>query len=92
MGQTKVYECFPIWIVVLSNFVGVLIYLIGAYVLAGFGLWLSGLYLLYCFGLELRLLKGHCVNCYYYGKSCGGEASLDKTTSDFWFRVFPGFY
>jgi hypothetical protein len=77
MGQTKVYECFPIWIVVLSNFVGVLIYLIGAYVLAGFGLWLSGLYLLYCFGLELRLLKGHCVNCYYYGKSCGfGKGKL----------------
>ena len=77
MGQTKVYECFPIWIVVLSNFVGVSIYLIGAYVLAGFGLWLSGLYLLYCFGLELRLLKGHCVNCYYYGKNCGfGKGKL----------------
>ncbi len=77
MGQTKVYERFPIWIVVLSNFVGVSIYLIGAYILAGFGLWMAGLYLLYCFGLELRLLKGHCVNCYYYGKICGfGKGKL----------------
>jgi hypothetical protein len=77
MGQTKVYERFPIWIVVVSNAVGVSIYLIGAYILAGFGLWLSGLYLLYCFGLELRLLKGHCVNCYYYGKTCGfGKGKL----------------
>lgn len=38
MRQTKVYECFPIWIVILSNFVGLSIYLIGAYSLAGFGL------------------------------------------------------
>ena len=28
MEQTKVYDRFPMWIVVLSNFVGVLIYLI----------------------------------------------------------------
>jgi len=77
VGQTKVYERFPIWIVILSNFVGLSIYLIGAYVLAGFGLWVAGLYLLYGLGLELRLLKGHCVNCYYYGKSCGfGKGKL----------------
>lgn len=77
MGQTKVFERFPIWIVVLSNFVGALIYLIGAYILAGFGLWMAGLYLLYCLGLEIRLLKGHCVNCYYYGKVCGfGKGKL----------------
>lgn len=77
MGQAKVFERYPIWIVVLSNFVGVLIYLVGASILAGFGLWMSGLYLLYCFGLELRLLKGHCVHCYYYGKVCGfGKGKL----------------
>jgi hypothetical protein len=77
MGQIKAYERFPIWIVVLSNVVGMSIYLIGASILAGFGLWLAGLYLLYCFGLELRLLKGHCVDCYYYGKTCGfGKGKL----------------
>lgn len=77
MGQAKVYECFPIWMVVLSNLVGLSIYMTGAYILAGFGLWMSGLYLLYCFGLEVRLLKGHCVNCYYYGKICGfGKGKL----------------
>jgi hypothetical protein len=69
--QTKTYERFPGWIVVVSNLVGLSIYLMGAYVLAGFGLWMSGLYLLYCLGLELRLLQGHCVDCYYYGKICG---------------------
>jgi hypothetical protein len=65
------------WIVIVSNFVGVSIYLMGASILAGFGLWLSGLYLLYGLGLELRLLQGHCVHCYYYGKICGfGKGKL----------------
>lgn len=68
MQQTKTYDCFPMWIVGVSNLVAVSVYGLGAYILSGFGLWLSGLYLLYCLGLELRLLKGHCVNCYYYGK------------------------
>jgi hypothetical protein len=27
----------------------------------------SGLYVLYCLGLELQLLQGHCINCYYSG-------------------------
>jgi len=77
MEKSNFYERFPMWIVVLSNFVGLFIYLIGAYILTGFGLWMAGLYLLYCFGLELRLLKGHCVNCYYYGKICGfGKGKL----------------
>ena len=77
MGPTRVLECYPLWIVLLSNFVGVAIYLAGAVILAGFGLWVSALYLLYCLGLELRLLKGHCVDCYYYGQVCGfGKGKL----------------
>ena len=77
MDQTKTYERFPLRMVGLSNLVAVLIYGLGAYLLAGFGLWLSGLYLLYCLGLEFRLLKGHCVDCYYYGKVCGfGKGKL----------------
>ena len=104
MEKVKPYECFPIWIVILSNFVGLSIYLIGAYVLAGFGLWMSGLYLLYCFGLELRLLKGHCVNCYYYGKICGfgkgklcswlfkqGEPRKFTETEILWTNMLPDF-
>lgn len=77
MEQTKTYECFPLWIVGLSNLLAVSIYGLGAYILSGFGIWLSGLYLLYCLWLELRLLKGSCVNCYYYGKACGfGKGKL----------------
>jgi hypothetical protein len=77
MRETKGYESFPIRIVILCNLVAIPIYAIGAYILAGFGAWLSILYLLYCFWMEIRLLKGSCVDCYYYGQVCGfGKGKL----------------
>ncbi len=54
----------------ISNFVSVLIYVIGAYLIYQFGIiWLI-IYLLYILVLEIRLMKRHCVDCYYYGKCC----------------------
>lgn len=35
------------------------------------GLALSILYLAYILILEYRLIRYHCVNCYYWGKTCG---------------------
>ena len=59
-----------------SNLVTLSIYMLGAYlVLQAFialrfgAMWLS-LYLILIGWLEFRLLSGHCINCYYYGKSC----------------------
>ena len=63
-------ENFPVWIVLLSNFVAIGIYASGAYILAGFGVLTAVLYLLYCAWIEIRLLRGGCVDCYYYGKIC----------------------
>jgi hypothetical protein len=71
MEPTKTYEKFPVWIVLLSNLVAVSIYAIGAYILAGFGILFTVLYLLYCLWIELKVLRGGCVDCYYYGKVCG---------------------
>lgn len=77
MKEIKSYETFPTWMVVLCNLVPISIYAIGAYILAGFGIWLSILYLLYCLWIETRVLKVSCVNCYYYGKICGfGKGKL----------------
>lgn len=77
MEEAKGYESYPAWIVVLSSSVGLAIYAIGAYVLAGFGAWLPILYLLYCLWMEVRVLRGSCVDCYYYGKVCGfGKGKL----------------
>jgi len=71
MAEQGTYERFPLWIVVLSNLVTALIYVFGAYILAGFGVIASALFLLYCLSLELTVLKRSCVNCYYYGRICG---------------------
>ncbi|MHC4628364.1 MAG: hypothetical protein ACYTDV_15410, partial [Planctomycetota bacterium] len=53
------------------------IYGIGLYILAQCGIWWAVLYLLYCGGFEIRLLRCHCVNCYYYDKVCAfGKGKL----------------
>ena len=71
------YENFPARIVLLSNSVGVSIYAVGVYIMAGCGIWWAVLYLLYCGFIETRLLRHSCVNCYYYGKVCAfGKGKL----------------
>ena len=67
----KTYENFPIWIPLVAITLSILIYLLGAYILSGFGLLISILYLLYCLGVELLVVFRSCVYCYYYGKLCG---------------------
>ena len=77
MEAPKTYDNFPAWIAILSNFVTMSIYAIGAYILAGFGILFAILYLLYCLWLEIRILRRSCVDCYYYGKVCGlGKGKL----------------
>jgi hypothetical protein len=71
MTETETYESFPVPIVLLAILVSLSIYIIGAYILTGIAIWLSILYILYCVWIEIRILKGSCVDCYYYGKLCG---------------------
>jgi hypothetical protein len=75
--QIERYEQYPLWIVLLSNFVSISIYAIGGYIIYQLGfIWLV-LYLLYVLLQEVRLLKGSCTNCYYYGKLCAfGQGRL----------------
>jgi hypothetical protein len=70
MGQSKSYENYPCGIMLISNFVSIMIYLIGAIIIAQLGTIWVGAYLFYVVFLEIRLIKQHCVNCYYYGKYC----------------------
>jgi len=69
--KTKTYENFPLRIVILANLFSLLIYIIGAYLL--YKLWIGFLvlYIIYCFWVEQKVLRKSCVNCYYYGKTCG---------------------
>ncbi len=64
------YENFPAGLVLLSTLITISIYVLGALILAGFGIGVILLYLGYCSWVEFRVLKHSCVNCYYYGKIC----------------------
>jgi len=77
MEEFSTYERFPFSIVSLSNGLSISIYAIGLYILAQCGIWWAVLYLLYCGVFEIRLLRYHCVNCYYYDKVCAfGKGKL----------------
>jgi len=65
------YENFPFWMVMLANLLSLAIYAIGILIFARFGIVWVLLYVTYCIYFEIRLLRGSCVNCYYYGKFCG---------------------
>ena len=70
MQEPGCHENYPTKIVIASNLVSLLIYGIGAYILYKFSLiWVIG-YVLFILLLEFRLLSRHCVDCYYYGKTC----------------------
>lgn len=69
--ENHCYENYPLKIVVLSNLLSISIYITGAFIIYQIGWLYSTLYLIYCLILEIRILKTSCVNCYYYGKTCG---------------------
>ena len=71
MEETKCYDNFPAWMALLAILLTLLIYAIGAVILVGFSIIIAILYLLYCLWIELRVLRRSCVNCFYYGKTCG---------------------
>jgi hypothetical protein len=79
MKQFHHYENYPWWIVLLSSLVSIAIYLIGAFIIYQINLVSLILYLLFIGILEFLLIQGHCVNCYYYGKTCAfGRGRISK--------------
>lgn len=70
MQEPLVYENYPLWIVLISNLLSISVYFTGAIIMYQIGLIWLFLYLLFILILEYRLVRGHCVDCYYYGKSC----------------------
>lgn len=77
------YDNFPLWIVVLSNAVSLSVYILGFIIMMRLSLFISIIYLILVLFLEYKLIKGHCVDCYYWGKICGfGKGRL----SSFFFK------
>jgi hypothetical protein len=75
----KTHDNFPFRIVILSNSVSILIYLSGFIITLSLS-WIAAIaYLVFILALEYRLLSKHCVNCYYWGKTCGfGKGRLSS--------------
>jgi hypothetical protein len=79
MNKEKCFENYPFPIVLFSNLVSIAIYLIGAFIISKIGIiWLI-LYLFFIISFEFRLIKWHCINCYYYGKVCAfGKGKISR--------------
>jgi len=79
MQESQAYENYPVWMVIGSNLLSISIYLIGAAILYQIGLIWPVLFVLFILLLEFRLVRGHCVDCYYYGKTCAfGKGRLSS--------------
>lgn len=78
METIQTFEKYPCKNVVISNALSFAIYLTGTYIFLQFGVAWAIAFLTYCLFLEVRIIKSHCVDCYYYGKTCAfgkGRAS-----------------
>jgi uncharacterized protein (DUF983 family) len=71
MELSKSYDNYPLSTVIQSNLVSFGIYACGFLILLKLGLIFSSLFLISIFLFELRLIRSHCPNCYYWGKTCG---------------------
>jgi hypothetical protein len=79
MQEPGCKEQYPLAIVIGSNLLSVMIYTIGAFLLLQFSIIWVICYVIFILLLQFRLLSGHCVDCYYYGKTCAfGKGRLSS--------------
>jgi hypothetical protein len=71
METSKKFEDYPTWTVILTNLFSLAIYALGIAIMIRVGVVFAILYLIYVLILEYRVMRYHCINCYYWGKKCG---------------------
>jgi uncharacterized membrane protein len=71
MIESNKFENYPWWILILSNALSLSIYGLGFMIMIRLGWIISIIYLIYISILEYRLIRNHCPNCFYWGKTCG---------------------
>jgi hypothetical protein len=70
MSISPVYERYPWYIVLAANIQSLAIYATGVFILSKISFLLVWLLIFYILFLEIKLLRGSCTSCYYYGKIC----------------------
>jgi small-conductance mechanosensitive channel len=70
MKPPKIYNNYPLWIVILANILMLAAYVAGAYIMFALSLITGILYVAYLVLLEVYFLKEGCIHCCYYGKLC----------------------
>jgi hypothetical protein len=70
MQEPEAYEQYPAGTIIASNLLSLCIYVAGAIILYQLGIIWVVMYLIFILWPELRLVGGHCTDCYYYGKAC----------------------
>ncbi|HUH79384.1 MAG TPA: hypothetical protein VLY83_05750 [Methanoregula sp.] len=79
MQEPGCKENYPVAVVIASNLLSLLIWVIGAVIFYQVGIVWVVCYGIFILFLEVRLLGGHCVDCYYYGKTCAfGKGRLSS--------------
>jgi hypothetical protein len=87
MEKVQAYESYPARIVLATNAFSFAIWLAGAFIIwQAAGLWVI-LYLAFILALQFRLIRGHCPDCYYYGKRCAN--GMGKLSSLFFKKGNP---
>ena len=102
--DNKIYDEFPLRLVLFCNGINIAIYIIGAYLITPLGKIYVVLYLLYCLWIETRVLIVSCRDCYYYGKLCAfgkgkvcslffkrGSLERFKLKKITWLNIVPDF-
>jgi hypothetical protein len=83
MEKANYLEKYPYRIVLLTSLQAIFMYGLGFLIMYNWLPLIAFLYLAFVLVLEFRLIRYHCVNCYYWGKICGfGKGRL----SSFFFR------
>ena len=70
MKNSKIYDSYPLWIIIHANILILAVYVAGAYIMFRLSMITGILYVAYFVLLERHFFKEGCIHCCYYGNLC----------------------
>jgi len=79
MVESKLFESYPAWMILVYYFFSFSVYAAGLYLVYLILPLFSLVFFIYIAFLEVQVLRSGCVRCYYYGKRCAaGKGTIAK--------------